>query len=383
MLIGQSAAVAVCYLDSANSDPVAAFQYTVSHNGAVVQPVDQPDASPALDDNPDANAGATVFTSAKYQNTLGTGWSCVDEGIFPTGAYSGPCSSTAGPQTLLQGPLGVVTFQANAIGSSGLSLASGTNLVGDSLEQLGGCGSVQIPITCLEATILVTCVQPDADCDSVLDGNDNCPTIANLDQTDTDIRLANGPNIPNDDVTLPGSAGDLLGDACDDNDDNDAFPDIAEGVYPMPDCPSATAATSRVKMDTDGDHLTDKWECDNDSDPASSSSKFLGLGGTDGDGDHIPDLWEVRGYDAGYGTTIDSDGDGCHDMVETASIDHNKSITDSDRLAVARRALGIWGPNAEQDYALDLNKNGAVEDADRLFVARAALLPTWLPKSCP
>jgi hypothetical protein len=30
-----------------------------------------------------------------------------------------------------------------------------------------------------------------------------------------------------------------------------------------------------------------------------------------------------------------------------------------------------------------MNKNGTVDDADRLFVARAALLPDWLPKSCP
>jgi hypothetical protein len=135
-------------------------------------------------------------------------------------------------------------------------------------------------------------------------------------------------------------------------------------------------------MDTDGDHLTDKWECDNGSNPASGSSKFLGFGGTDGDADHIPDLWEQRGYDAS-GASTDSDGDGCADLVETASIDANKTINDVDRLAVARRALGIWAYEAAQDYALDMNKNGTVEDADRLFVARAALLPDWLPKSCP
>jgi hypothetical protein len=102
----------------------------------------------------------------------------------------------------------------------------------------------------------------------------------------------------------------------------------------------------------------------------------------DSDGDRIPDLWELRGYDAN-GETTDSDGDGCHDMVETASVDANKAIGDNDRLAVARRALGIYGPDGLQDYALDMNKNGKVDDADRLFVARAALLPDWLPKSCP
>jgi hypothetical protein len=58
-------------------------------------------------------------------------------------------------------------------------------------------------------------------------------------------------------------------------------------------------------------------------------------------------------------------------------------IGDSDRLAVARRALNIWPAEPVQDYVLDIDKNGGVADPDRLFVARAALLPDWLPKSCP
>jgi hypothetical protein len=51
-------------------------------------------------------------------------------------------------------------------------------------------------------------------------------------------------------------------------------------------------------------------------------------------------------------------------------------------LAIARRALKIWLADAEQDYVLDMSKNGVVGDEDRLFVARAVLLPNWLPKSC-
>jgi hypothetical protein len=58
-------------------------------------------------------------------------------------------------------------------------------------------------------------------------------------------------------------------------------------------------------------------------------------------------------------------------------------VNDADRLAVARRALGIWAPEPNQDYVLDIDKNGTVGDPDRLFVARAALLPApWTPKSC-
>jgi hypothetical protein len=213
---------------------------------------------------------------------------------------------------------------------------------------------------------------------------DNCPAIANNPQANTDaLPLPNGPLAPGDDVTIERS--DATGDACDSDDDNDGVSDAAEVVHPVAGCSSATAAINPLDVDSDGDHLTDGWECflaPTPSDPANAASKFNGSGSTDADVDHIPDLWEARGYN-GSSASTDSDGDGCHDMVEVASIDGNKSITDSDRLAVARRALGIWAPNATQDYVLDIDKNGVVGDPDRLFVARAALLADWLPKMCP
>jgi hypothetical protein len=108
----------------------------------------------------------------------------------------------------------------------------------------------------------------------------------------------------------------------------------------------------------------------------------LGTGTSDADGDRIPDDWEMRGY-SGSGANTDSDGDGCHDLVEIASVDGNRTVGIVDNLAVARASLGIWPPEPDQDYVLDIDKNGTVGIADRLFVARAALLPDWLPKSCP
>jgi hypothetical protein len=134
-------------------------------------------------------------------------------------------------------------------------------------------------------------------------------------------------------------------------------------------------------MDSDGDHLADGWECASGSDPANAASKAFGSGANDGDGDRVPDVWEARGYNA-RGASTDSDADGCHDLVEAASVDGNADVSDSDRLSVARRALNLWAPEAGQDYVLDLDKNGTVTDADRLFAARAALLPDWLPKTC-
>lgn len=55
-------------------------------------------------------------------------------------------------------------------------------------------------------------LNPDSDTDSVADGFDNCPVVSNLDQTDTDD--------------------DLLGDACDTDDDNDGVLDIHD-QYPL------------------------------------------------------------------------------------------------------------------------------------------------------
>jgi len=216
----------------------------------------------------------------------------------------------------------------------------------------------------------------DTDGDGVPDIIDNCPSIANPAQTnsDGDVR-PNGPNLIGDDATWPMS--DLMGDACDADADNDGLSNADE----LTGAACGGIVTDPLLVDTDGDHLTDGWECANGSDPTNADSKALGTGTTDADGDHIPDVWEARGYNAS-GSSADSDGDGCADLVEIASVDGNKTVNDIDRLAVARRKLGIWAPDAVQDYVLDINKNGVVDDSDRVFVARAVLLPDWQPKSC-
>ncbi|KHT46821.1 hypothetical protein RJ41_14690, partial [Alteromonas marina] len=70
----------------------------------------------------------------------------------------------------------------------------------------------------------------DKDADTILDELDNCPTIANQDQLDTDS--------------------DGLGDACDSDDDNDGMPDVYEarvGLNPL---------VADADGDADGDGLT-------------------------------------------------------------------------------------------------------------------------------
>lgn len=70
---------------------------------------------------------------------------------------------------------------------------------------------------------------PDQDADGVLDENDNCPTVSNSGQTDTD--------------------GDGVGDACDIDDDNDGVTDDVE---------EQTLGTDPKDGDTDDDGISDQ-----------------------------------------------------------------------------------------------------------------------------
>jgi hypothetical protein len=207
---------------------------------------------------------------------------------------------------------------------------------------------------------------------------DNCVIDANAPQLNTDGNTrSNGPMIAGDDVTSAKS--DALGDPCDADDDNDGLLDAGEPTGARCDGKDSDP----LMADTDGDHLIDKWECERGTDPGdASSAEPAGVGGGDADGDGVPDIWERRGYDTST-ASADSDGDGCGDLVEIASVDLDRRVGDPDRLAVARRALLILPADAQQDYVLDISKNGAVDDADRLLVARVSLGLAPQPNSCP
>lgn len=187
--------------------------------------------------------------------------------------------------------------------------------------------------TCLD--IISSCLVDDSDGDGITDCVDNCPLVGNADQTNTDVVLEAGYKQSNP-ATL--YVGDELGDACDDDDDNDGTLDadeIANGRDPLnPDedgdgiCDgSGTPACQSEDKNNNGVH-----------DPADGETDPL-LPDTDGDG--IPDPVEIGltepqipgganfAADADPSTTTDpnnpdTDGDGYSDGVEDAN--HNGAV---------------------------------------------------------
>ena len=86
-------------------------------------------------------------------------------------------------------------------------------------------------------TVIGDACDTDDDNDTVLDGADNCPLVANTDQTDTD--------------------GDGIGDVCDTDDDNDGVLDGADN------CP---LNANPGQEDADGDGIGDVCDTLNDTD---------------------------------------------------------------------------------------------------------------------
>lgn len=231
----------------------------------------------------------------------------------------------------------------------------------------------------------------DIDGDGVLYPDDNCPLVANADQTNTDSAPLVTPGVAPVDTSI--ANGDGLGDACDGDIDNDGLLnyqeiEIGESVPPPsgPFCHYAyyPGGTNPQAVDTDGDAVTDYAECQLDTDPTNAASKPGGaspdadgdglsdsfeatLGSDpnlpDTDGDGITDGVEFKGYNTSL-TEPDTDHDGCSDGAEITSVDANPGVNSLDLLTVARQFLKTGKP------ALDINKDGAINSLDLLVIAR-------------
>jgi hypothetical protein len=222
---------------------------------------------------------------------------------------------------------------------------------------------------------------PDADGDGILHQDDNCPMVYNPDQLNTDLRRPNGSEIPGDYASNPRQDG--LGDACDDDDDNDFLSDANE----------ATRGTDPLKQDTDDDRVIDGAEVFLDSDPLDPNSRPLTAapgtpGDYDGDGlpdglernffgsdpsdtdtdvDGIPDGVEVKGYGS-YPTDLDSDNDGCPDWLEIMDLDGDRKVDAGDVNLLNERVNGQIPPS-DSDPIFDINKDGYIDFADEDLMA--------------
>jgi hypothetical protein len=138
----------------------------------------------------------------------------------------------------------------------------------------------------------------DVDTDLVPDGIDNCPTVANASQLDFDL--------------------DSVGDACDDDDDNDGLVDTAE----------ESLGTDPLDPDTDDDGLSDGYEVlvgsnplvgdsDHDTilDPADNCRLVFNPSQSDGDLDTVGDACDNCAGIANPGQEND-DGDAIGNVCE-------------------------------------------------------------------
>ena len=177
-----------------------------------------------------------------------------------------------------------------------------------------------------------TYVISDSDGDGVADAGDNCPTVANPDQLNTDQGQSGDACDSDDDNDGVADAGDNChvvvnagqqdldgdgaGDACDADDDGDGAADAGDN------CASAANGDQR---NIDGDAAGDVCDSDDDNDRLSDvAERALGSssGDLDSDDDGLADAREDRNLDGKKGrretsaARFDSDRDGLSDGLE-------------------------------------------------------------------
>lgn len=196
------------------------------------------------------------------------------------------------------------------------------------------------------------------------DGEDNCPSVANPGQENFDgdgppfgngAGIGNGVSLPGDDGTVANADG--IGDACDDDDDNDGIPDVSDGdprgdsTYDdNGDGVMLGAGDDGPSWDADGNAVVDGQEA--------VCPLTLNPGGDD-DADGLLNTWETCKWGTGP-TVLDGDGDSLGDCVEVADVNGDGIVNFvGDALAYAKAALAA--PDTfGRDGDFDMNGDGVI-----------------------
>ncbi len=224
------------------------------------------------------------------------------------------------------------------------------------------------------STPTATLCAGDSDCDGVLNTSDNCVSVVNPDQLNSNDEITELPSpFPFTDHTNAIAL--AFGDACNPDLDNDGLTGGQE----------TTAGTNPSLFDTDGDRQRDGAEVACGSNPLDGLSRVTG---SDSDGDQLPNTCEVI---AGTNTNVsdsdgdglpdgieflrlgtnptvaDTDGDGCGDGKETASFNHDLSVNPADLGILASRYSVIGDPLYFWNF--DVNRDASINSLDLLIVA--------------
>jgi CSLREA domain-containing protein len=284
-----------------------------------------------------------------------TGFSGCD--VSGHGEYPSPMSEftipVGFPVTVTTNTLGYAHFQTRQDYQFGL--------VAIATRYTGGGGETSEVSRCLT-------VNSDEDADTVVDGLDNCVVHANASQVNSDPDLIDLPGKPYDDNTWPNS--DILGDECDDDDDNDGLLDVDEASGTQ----CGGIVTDPLVRDTDGDLSLDGGECAAGTDPTDIASRpsVAACGGSaDTDADGVQDFRE-RCYYATSITTSNTDGDACGDRKEIMSVNASQAVDVIDLQQVAAET-GIYAlPGMPVQVNFDVTKNARIDVIDLQQIAAAA-----------
>jgi len=158
--------VAVCVTGLEKGTPIDWFTFDVIYDDTLNKAPEVADLAPALDDNPDANAGTTRWPT-NISDGLGSDWDCLGEDDGPkgdtnlaTGPGNGDAFISCGSGTTrtlgdneTAGVLAVITFTAQGVAATDTLTIANAYLVGLYENNMGTCNPVHtVEMPCFGGT---------------------------------------------------------------------------------------------------------------------------------------------------------------------------------------------------------------------------------------